>query len=276
MSNTPAFDRLKVASNVAIYQGQRGPNKVFGEDVDERTHFNKAEAQARFDQRWTSILLPKMRVGMKCSFESASLRLGQQQQKFLRQDRLLWEFEACGLDFIAQIATNKDGELLEQLWYVPSMDSNPKLLRVVFDTVEERKAFGELAARLGWSAESLGLALVRDFTSKFQRASVPKQPNTTTLRESRALIYEITRGIPAAANAEDIKRWNPYTKVEKTHVGTTLDRAIVKVRTSEDPPGEFLLGAADRHQFDINFGGSVYRIADEGEWRCYEVSVHRD
>lgn len=276
MTNTPAFDRLKVVPRVAIYQGQRGPNKVFGEDVDERARFNETAAQARFSQVWTSILLPQMRAGMECSYDSASLRLGQQQMKFLRRDCLLWEFEACGLDFIAQITKQADQEHLDQLWYVPSIDSNPKLLRVVFDTVEERKAFGVLAARLGWSAEKLGLALVRDFASKFQHASRPAEIGTAKQPGNRTLIYEVSRGIPDSASAEDIKRWNPRTKVESTYLGVTVDRAIVRVRSKEDPPGEFLLGAADHTQFSQNFGGEVYRIADEGEWRCYEVSVNRD
>lgn len=68
------------------------------------------------------------------------------------------------MQFIVEF--DDDGSV-SQLWFVPTMDVNPKLLRVVFPTAEERKSFEELAHEIGWaSGDDLGLELVQDFVRK--------------------------------------------------------------------------------------------------------------
>lgn len=173
MAEETLFDSLRITPRIAVYHGRFGPVKVFGDDVDERAKFSEQAAHERFNSVWHSTLLPQLRRGQECSYDTAVMRLPDKQRTFLRRDRLLWEFEACDLDFIAQIEKRETEAVLDQVWYVPSVDSNPKLLRVVFDTVEERKAFGALAARLGWNDQELGLALVRDFAAKLSRLNTP-------------------------------------------------------------------------------------------------------
>lgn len=152
-----------------IRLARNGPVKVFGENVDERKRMSEEQAQRLFDERWKAVILPAMLGGRETSHESARMRLHEASLPYLRHGQLLWEFDVQGLDFIAQIDTQASPERLTQLWSVTSIDKNPKLLRVVFDTVEERKRFGELSASLGWKDEELGLALVRDFMQKHHR-----------------------------------------------------------------------------------------------------------
>jgi hypothetical protein len=170
MTNRRLPDSLSYDTRLAEFHAKSGPVKVFGENVDERKQLTSSQAQNLFAERWKSTILPAMREGRECSIETARGRLHEKQLHFLSTSQLLWEFEIAGLDFIAQIDEREDVRMT-QLWAVTSIDANPKLLRVVFGTVEERRAFEALAIRLGWKSEDLGLALVRDFAKKLDRLS---------------------------------------------------------------------------------------------------------
>lgn len=153
---------LKITTAVMRFHGRQGPNKVFGEDVDARKKFDDENAENRFIKCWQAGLSDAVDSAKAVGSDIVREALSDRYLRFFDEQAEHRIFRYAGLQFIAQVLHGT----LNQLWYVPAIDNNPKLLRVVFETVAERDAFRQLANRLGWDDQQLGLALVRDFAHK--------------------------------------------------------------------------------------------------------------
>ncbi len=111
---------------------------------------------------WRNGLEQSVESGTPTDVETVRKLLPERYQKYINENDEHRVLRHSGVQFIAQISDDE----VNQLWYIPNYDENPKLLRIVFDTVEERQEFAKLAERLGWKDEVLGLALVTDFIDK--------------------------------------------------------------------------------------------------------------
>ena len=75
-------------------------------------------------------------------------------------------FHYLKAEFITQLEKlEKNKHRLTQLWRVASSDNHPKTLFVNFDSIEEKEQFDELANKLGFNAEQLGLKIIRNFVN---------------------------------------------------------------------------------------------------------------
>ena len=75
-------------------------------------------------------------------------------------------FHDLKAEFIAQLEKLDSNKYrLTQLWRVTSSDNHPKTLFVNFDSIEEKEQFNELANKLGFNAEQLGLQIIRNFVN---------------------------------------------------------------------------------------------------------------
>lgn len=140
-----------------------GPNKLFGDDVDHRQGMSDDDLEERFDTVWHSMLQGLVQAAEVCTSEEVPGRLTKKQQRYFDGSQTHKSFRHGGAEFVVQLETVCDGERLSQLWRVSSSDTHPKTLFVNFATVEEREHFRDLAEKLGWQDEHLGLELVRSF-----------------------------------------------------------------------------------------------------------------
>ena len=169
---------IKVEKHVKVFHGKHGPNRVFGLDVDLRKNFTDEQAVQRFEMVWDRELRAALEEADACTSDRAKAKLEGSSKRgsskvlgFFNPKMEHREFKLKELEFLAQIAKGEDGtQALNQLWYVPSIDDNPKLLRVMFDTVREREYFRQLALKLGWNDEELGKWLVQEFMKKLEKA----------------------------------------------------------------------------------------------------------
>jgi hypothetical protein len=155
-------DKIEVPEKTKAVVVQFGPQKLFG-DFDKRQAMDMAKRVALFDTAWKAGLEMAVVGADHCEPEWALERLKDAYRPYFQRDLEHREFRFDRMQFIAQLRKDGAAHELNQLWFVPSSDRDPKVLYVRFDTEEERKRFGELASELGWNDEDLGLRLVSQF-----------------------------------------------------------------------------------------------------------------
>jgi hypothetical protein len=146
-----------------------GPNKLFGDNIDQRRQMDNASAIALFDRVWQEKLSRLVTKADGCDSRDAYERLTHKQREYFDFDQQHRSFrpQDLGAELVAQLRLLSDADAeLTQLWRVLSSDTHPKTLFVTFDTVEEREQFRRLAQNLGINDEELGLRLLRDFMNK--------------------------------------------------------------------------------------------------------------
>jgi hypothetical protein len=156
---------------IALY----GPNRLFG-DYKDRKELNtspegRAELERRFVQSWNAGLESAVRGADACTPAWARERLTDDQKKYLDDAQEHRRFRHENMEFIVQLRKRQNEVEVTQLWKIPSGDDYPRVLWITFETVEEKTAFVNVASDLGYSAEDLGLELIRDFIKKFQRGA---------------------------------------------------------------------------------------------------------
>ena len=154
-------------SQLKAYLAKWGPNKLFGNNVDEREkEMSPEQLLELFDRVWEQTLKEAVAKARTCTYDRALEKLGSdRRRKRLEQDQEHREFRIQNLEFIAQLRKlqRNDYELTE-LWHIPSSDTHPRTLFVNFDTVEERQQFHSLAQKLGYPKdEELGKKIIFDF-----------------------------------------------------------------------------------------------------------------
>lgn len=154
----PEATRLRIA--------RHGPDRLLGAEYRDRQNMEEAELLALFDACW-----PDLRQGLERAEEiepaSAERLLTEKEQAYFKPQLKHLHVRCRGAQFLAQVVPT--AQRLDQLWHIKSGDAHPRVLWVTFETVEERQAFRDLAGRLGWNDENLGLELIRDFMRKHQR-----------------------------------------------------------------------------------------------------------
>jgi hypothetical protein len=147
-----------------VYLAQFGPAKVFGKNVDRREHLEKAEALQLFQRVWDTEIESALRKGTKVDVDSVLNKVPEQAKTWVNRAADHKEFWVHGCLFIAQL---EDPQTCDQLWYISSTSGDPRTLYVKFPSLAERERFHELAEKLGWTDEALGLKLARDFMATF-------------------------------------------------------------------------------------------------------------
>jgi len=147
-----------------VFLAQYGPAKVFGKDVDRREHLEGTEAITWFQRVWNSKIESALRKATDIDANSVLNKVPEQSRTYVNLAATHKEFWVSGCLFIAQLI---DPQSCDQLWYISSTSGDPRTLYVKFATVAERERFGEIARRLGWEDEALGLKLARDFIDTF-------------------------------------------------------------------------------------------------------------
>jgi hypothetical protein len=142
-----------------IWLAQRGPAKVFGKDVDRREHLEIADALRWFQRIWDGKIEPALGRGTAIDADSVLNKVPEQSRAWVNLAADHKEFWVSGCLFIAQLP---EPQSCDQLWYISSTSGDPRTLYVKFPSVAERESFHEMAAKLGWNDEALGLKLVRD------------------------------------------------------------------------------------------------------------------
>lgn len=161
---------ISVADKKKCLLARKGPNKLFGDDIDERQALGELAAIKLFDEVWQRKLERLVSTANISDSEEAYARLTQNKQQFFNFEQEHRDFRAKELnaEFIVQLAEKGgDDYELTQLWRVSSSDTHPKTLFVSFETVEEREQFRQIAANLGIHDQQLGLQLCKDFMEKF-------------------------------------------------------------------------------------------------------------
>ena len=164
---------IQVDNSVKIRLAKWGPNKLFGDEVDARQKtMGPDKLISLFDNVWESVLKVAVETAEIVNAADARERLNDNEKRFFdfNQDHREFRLPDKNIEFIAQIRPipNDDRELT-QLWVIYSLDNNPKVLRITFDTVEERRNFARLAKALKWNDVDLGKSLVLDFMAKFPK-----------------------------------------------------------------------------------------------------------
>ncbi|MDB5339504.1 MAG: hypothetical protein JWN70_5123 [Planctomycetaceae bacterium] len=164
---------IEVSEDVKRNLARFGPNKLFGDDVDERKKLTDEQEIALFDRVWKAKLEAAIQSAERCDSDEAKQRLTFSQQQYFRasQEHRSFRMQQLNAEFVVQLLPSegnnfKDTYELTQLWRVSSSDTHPKTLFVTFDTVEQREQFKHLAGRLGIKDVDLGLHLVMDFMTK--------------------------------------------------------------------------------------------------------------
>lgn len=168
------------AKSSKSYYAKSGPNKIFGNDIDERKDMNSQELLARFDQVWSDTLkdkIEKAKASTKEQKDNILKKLKEiyktskyPQDKYFRYEDEHREFRIYGIDCVAQLSRqngNIDEYELNNLWFFYGGDEHPDWLIIKFDTVKERELFTEIADKLNQSDEKLGKELIYDFMKKF-------------------------------------------------------------------------------------------------------------
>lgn len=166
---------LTVADETRARLAKYGPNKLFG-DYDKRQEMPVEQLVRVFNNAWNDSLAAAVQGSAPCRPEEARRRLSDKEARFFDESQEHREFRLHdrNMEFIVQLRRGPEGSHeVTQLWHIKSTDSHPKTLFVTFESVEEREAFRELARRLGWHDEALGLALLRDFMGKFSAGRPP-------------------------------------------------------------------------------------------------------
>lgn len=161
--------KIIVSENTKQLLAKLGPNKLFGDDVDQRKKLSNIDAELLFDRVWKNTLEHEVRAGDQCDSNDAKSRLTPTQQQYFdsTQEHRSFRMQALNAEFIAQLYCHSIDEYeMTQLWRVSSSDTHPKTLFVTFATVEEREKFRKLATNLGIKDDDLGLQLILDFMKK--------------------------------------------------------------------------------------------------------------
>ena len=169
------------AKHGKTYHAKWSPNKIFGEDIDERKQMNEQELTARFDKVWEKMLknlIESAKPSNKEQKDAIYKKLGEisRKSKFQKQDFFNYndehrEFRLSGIDGVAQMQPLPglaDEYELNDLWFFFAGDEHPDWLIIKFDTAKERERFSEIARRLNQDDEKLGKELIRDFMKKFE------------------------------------------------------------------------------------------------------------
>jgi hypothetical protein len=163
--------KIEVEDTTKARLAKWGPNKLFG-DPDERKALPEPDLERLFDRVWQHELRHAVEEAEPCDPDDALSRLTEREREFFDRDQEHRQFRLPekNIEFVAQLRPVADGTVeLTQLWRISSTDLNPKTLYVTFATTKERAAFRQLAAKLGWNDEDLGLQLVKDFMAKVER-----------------------------------------------------------------------------------------------------------
>lgn len=161
--------KINVSNDVKQRLVQFGPNKLFGNDIDNRDKLVGDEAITLFDQVWNEMLYRQICLAGQCTANDARSRLTSSQQRYFdaSQEHRSFRIQTLNAEFIIQlIIIDSDSYELTQLWRVSSSDTHPKTLFITFETVEKREKFKRLSDNLGTKDEDLGLQLILDFMSK--------------------------------------------------------------------------------------------------------------
>ena len=147
-----------------VFLAQHGPPKVFGKEVDRRERLETAEAIHWFQRIWDGKIEPALKKSTSINADSVLNKVPEQSRTYVNLAADHREFWVSGCLFIAQLV---EPQSCDQLWYISSTSGDPRTLYVKFPTVADREKFSEMATRLGWEDEALGLKLVRDFMDTF-------------------------------------------------------------------------------------------------------------
>lgn len=161
---------ISVSDSTKHLLARYGPNKLFGNDIDERRELDQAAGITLFDRVWKERLERLIMDAEACDSQEAYPRLTESQQQYFDFDQQHRAFRVKELnaEFIAQLLDHGNGDLeLTQFWRVSSSDTHPKTLFVTFESVEAREQFRRVANNLGIHDEQLGLQLCNDFMAKF-------------------------------------------------------------------------------------------------------------
>jgi hypothetical protein len=147
-----------------MFLAQHGPAKVFGKDVDSREHLEAADAIRWFQRIWESKIEPALQEATSIDASSVLNKVPEQSRTYVNLAADHKEFWVAGCLLIAQLV---EPQSCDQLWYISSTSGDPRTLYVKFPTVAEREKFSEMAKKLGWEDDALGLKLARDFMDTF-------------------------------------------------------------------------------------------------------------
>ena len=161
--------KITVSDNTKHVLARFGPNKLFGNNIDERKDLEQSAGIELFDRVWKQLeqLIANADV---CNSHDAYPRLTESQQRYFDHDQQHRDFRVKRLnaEYSAQLKSNgADKYELTQFWRVSSSDTHPKTLFVTFETVDARNQFLRIAKNLGIKDEKLGSKLCQDFMDKF-------------------------------------------------------------------------------------------------------------
>lgn len=143
-----------------------GANKIFVIHYDDRKIMDDKELIELFDRAWSNGLNIRIQRAEIIQPEEVERRLLDRYHTYINHEQEHRSFHYSKTEFIVQLEKFSSKEYrLTQLWRVASSDSHPKTLFINFDSIEEKEQFDELANKLGFDAEKLGIILIRNFVN---------------------------------------------------------------------------------------------------------------
>jgi len=164
---------IHVADHTKFLLARRGPNKLFGENIDERRELSDHDALRLFSGVWQQSLERAITNASRCDSYDAHGRIkSSEQEEFdFSQEHRMFRIQEVNAEFVVQLNSTFDSQgnansELTYLWQIPVSEAQDKILVITFGAVEQREQFRQLANNLGTNDEELGLQLVMDFMAK--------------------------------------------------------------------------------------------------------------
>lgn len=155
---------INVETSVKVRLAQKGANKLFQEEYNNRQKMTDEELINIFDKAWNEYLQSLIINGDLITYDDVVRRLTREQNTYVRSTQEHRSFRYDEAMFIVQLQRSDDkNHTLTQLWLVKSSDIYPTTLFITFDTIEDKKLFTDLAEMLQTSDEKLGLQLIHNF-----------------------------------------------------------------------------------------------------------------
>lgn len=157
---------INIDDQTKIRLAQKGANKLFNVEYEERQNMSENNLIDLFDQAWSRIIKHQIMKADLIPPEEVRRRLLDNCHPYIDPDQEHRSFHYDKAEFIVQLQLSQNSQYqLTQLWRVVSSDSHPTTLFVEFNSPEELKRFKFLAESLDTTGEELGLQLIYHFMS---------------------------------------------------------------------------------------------------------------
>jgi hypothetical protein len=155
---------IQIDDSVKADIARNGANKLFEIDFKIRKDMNEEELVKIFNNAWSSQIKQLIVASEPCHIDEVRRRL-ERVSFFNAKNTEYRAFRHEYADFIVQLTqSSKSNEYyLQNIYFVPSSDKNPRALFIEFDTIEEKEKFVALARKRNIKPSVLGLKLIKNF-----------------------------------------------------------------------------------------------------------------